>query len=206
MKKVIKYNKKIITDISSILGILGVASAVMSEWGDKVIAVYCQSPALPFLRIDLSSTPYCDVVVGFGHSFLYTAIIFAIVFLLAILKNLFYPAILKKKTSFSVQLTKEDFVQQIHKLSDSLIIEKGYMPAPNILLDWKEMRQGTTIVKNITEADSIKITGEMPFKGLVFEMIEKPNGLKISIISENYDVKQKEYITLLTWLDSMQDD
>lgn len=59
------------------------------------------------------------------------------------------------------------------------------MPAPNILLDWKEMRQGTTIVKDITEANCIKITGKIPFKGLVFEMIEKPHGLKISIISEN---------------------
>lgn len=93
MKKIIKYNKKIITDILSILGILGVASAVMSKWGDKVIALHCQSPALPFLKIDLSSKAYCDMVIGFGYSLLYTAIVFAIVFLLAILKNLFYPAI-----------------------------------------------------------------------------------------------------------------
>ena len=193
----------------SILGILGVASAVMSKWGDKVIALYCTSPALAFLGRDLSSSPYCDLIVGFSHAVLYTAGLLIIVILFAILASLarliFYPAILKKKKSFIIQTTKEGFVQQLHELSDSLVLKKGYVPAPNILLDWKEMRQGTTIVKNITEADSIKITGKMPFNGLVFKMTEKPSGLEISIISENYNVEQKEYITLLTWLDSMQE-
>jgi hypothetical protein len=129
MKKIIEYNKKIITEIVSILGILGVASAVMSKWGDKVIALYCTSPALPFLGGDLFNNPYCDLIVGFSHAFLCTVGLLIIVYLLAILKNLarviFYPAVLKKKTSFIIQTTKEGFVQQLRKLSDSLVLKKG---------------------------------------------------------------------------------
>ncbi|MBL8091777.1 MAG: hypothetical protein JNJ43_15680 [Anaerolineales bacterium] len=204
-----KYLDKIITGIVTILGIFGAFSAAMSKWGDKIIALHCGDFARPFFGKNLSNSAYCDLFVGISNVLILTIGFLAIVLFVTILvrsgRLLVNPIILKKKTTFTLQISKEEFVQQLGKFSDSLVLETGYMPVPHILLDWKEMRQGITVVQDVEKADYIKVISKEPFKGLAFEMVKKSQSLVITIISGSYNINRKEYGKLLKWLDSLQE-